>query len=171
MHACSDVCGGVKPRTDDQVFLDKFLCKFLARVYDEQVFSNNFPWQVLIARVHSWTSFPWLKVPHRRSSFPWQVFPWQGALFKSWHDHTSNKLVKEKLVKQNLVVYAWLNTPSLHMTLVRSKLLNYRGTYNNLFTQICFISFKKQLLRVTQRLKLVLRSFCVCNFNKVKYTI
>ena len=43
MHACSDVCGGVKPRTDDQVFLDKFLCKFLARVYDEQVFSNNFP--------------------------------------------------------------------------------------------------------------------------------
>ena len=23
------------------------------------------------------------KAPHRRPSFPWQVFPWQGALFKS----------------------------------------------------------------------------------------
>ena len=49
--------------------LTSFLVAFLTRVYDEQVFfPNNIPWQVLIARVYSW-SFPWLKAPHRRLVF------------------------------------------------------------------------------------------------------
>ena len=89
----------LKPRTDDQVFLDKFLGSFpCSCVRWTSFFPNNFPSQVLIARVYNWTSFPWLKAPHRRPSFPWQVlfahvydinwqvFPWQGALSKSWHD-------------------------------------------------------------------------------------
>ena len=48
---------------------------FLARVYRcTSIFPNNFPWQVLIARVYNWKSFLWLEAAHRRPSFPWQIF-------------------------------------------------------------------------------------------------
>ena len=59
-------------------------------------FPNNFPWQVLIARVCSWTSCPWLKAP-------------QGSL--SRRKNLFNLCLTDeqiKLVKENLVVCAGL---------------------------------------------------------------
>ena len=54
--------------TAEQVFLDLD--------FKPGTDSQMFPWQVLFARVYD---------------INWQVFPWQGALFKSWHDQVLNK--------------------------------------------------------------------------------
>ena len=93
-------------------------------------FSNNFPWQVLIARaVYSWTSFPWLKTTHRRLVFPWQ------ALFARVYDSTSFKpcyasfwtklLVKERLVNLYCITHE-------QMKLVKGKPVNLCCTHEQI---------------------------------------